>query len=252
MTSYDSSFFAYVNSGSLISAERLLPFLLNSVEISSVLDVGCGQGAWLSVWKKLGVEDIAGVDGDYVDREELLIPEILFKPFDLNSQFDLNRKFDLVQCLEVAEHLPDSSATELIASLCAHGELVLFSAAPPGQGGDNHVNEQPYDYWRKLFSQHGYDAYDFVRPLVADDHAIEPWYRFNTFLYASRKGVESLLPAVSQTLIPPDEMLEDISPRSYQVRKTLVRILPVTAMTWLAKVKELLVTRIRAKPSTGG
>ena len=81
---YDSSFFAYVNSGSLISAERLLPFLLNSVEISSVLDVGCGQGAWLSVWRKLGVEDIVGVDGDYVDREKLIIPETLFKPFDLN------------------------------------------------------------------------------------------------------------------------------------------------------------------------
>jgi SAM-dependent methyltransferase len=252
MTSYDSSFFAYVNSGSLISAERLLPFLLNKLETSSVLDVGCGQGAWLSVWKKHGVDDIVGVDGDYVDREELLIPETLFKPFDLNSQFDLNRKFDLVQCLEVAEHLPHGSAAQLVASLCAHSELVLFSAAPPGQGGDNHVNEQPYDYWRKLFMQHGYDAYDYVRPLVADDHAIEPWYRFNVFLYASKKGVEDLPPAVSQTLVPPDNMLRDISPRSYQARMALVRVLPVAAMTWLAKVKESLVTRIRAESSTEG
>ena len=60
MTNYDSSFFAYVNSGSIVSAKRLLPCVLDHLEISSVMDVGYGQGAWLFVWKELGVSDIAG------------------------------------------------------------------------------------------------------------------------------------------------------------------------------------------------
>lgn len=252
MTNYDSSFFAYVNSGSIVSAERLLPFLLNNLRITSVLDVGCGQGAWLSVWTKLGVEDIVGIDGDYVEPEKLLIPEPSFKPFDLTGQFNLARQFDLVQCLEVAEHLPDSSASTLVASLCKHSDLVLFSAAPPGQGGDNHVNEQPYDYWRNLFSQHGYSAFDFVRPLVVDEFTIEPWYRFNMFLYASEKCLKNLPKQVNETIVPCDERLKDISPRSYQIRKAIVRMLPVPVMTLLAKAKEMIVTRVRARLSTEG
>jgi hypothetical protein len=35
--------------------------------------------------------------------------------------------------------------------------MVLFSAAPPGQGGEHHVNERTYEFWRGLFARHGYD-----------------------------------------------------------------------------------------------
>ena len=70
---YDQSFFDYVNEGAERSARELLP-LLAPLKACSVLDVGSGQGTWLSVWKELGVEDVMGLDGDYVDRSELKIP----------------------------------------------------------------------------------------------------------------------------------------------------------------------------------
>ena len=54
---YDNSFFDYVNSGSLRSARRLLPALKEHIEFDDVLDVVCGQGAWLSVWSELKVND---------------------------------------------------------------------------------------------------------------------------------------------------------------------------------------------------
>ena len=188
---YDSAFFDYVNSGSITSANRLLPKLQEHIHAKSVLDVGCGQGAWLSAWRSLGVEDLLGLDGDYVDRGKLLVAESAFKATDLANGFRLGRKFDLVQSLEVAEHLPESCAAGFIDSLVAHGDLCLFSAAPKGQGGDNHVNEQPFDYWRAHFARHGYQVFDFIRPLVALDGEIEPWYRFNVFLYASPARVVS-------------------------------------------------------------
>jgi hypothetical protein len=56
MPSYDSAFFDYVNSGAVRSAERLLPLLACELTLRSVPDVGCGQGAWLSVWRRLGAE----------------------------------------------------------------------------------------------------------------------------------------------------------------------------------------------------
>ncbi len=40
---YDDDFFKYVNSGAIISAEGMLPLLLDEIPIESVLDVGCGQ-----------------------------------------------------------------------------------------------------------------------------------------------------------------------------------------------------------------
>ncbi|WP_435201864.1 hypothetical protein [Qipengyuania sp. 902] len=57
-----------------------------------------------------------------------------FLPQDLSQPFDLAQRFDLVQTLEVAEHLPETSARDFVASIARHGDIVLFSAAVPGQG----------------------------------------------------------------------------------------------------------------------
>ena len=251
MVAYDSSFFAYVNSGSLVSAKNMLPILLKHIPINSVLDVGCGQGAWLSIWRALGVKDVIGIDGDYIDRQHLLVPQTMFRSIDLRKNFEIGRKFDLVQSLEVAEHLSIDSASQFVENLCRHGDLVLFSAAPPGQGGHDHVNEQPYEYWRELFSRHDYLAFDFIRPLLADNFEIEPWYRFNVFLYAPKERAHQFPKSVQASLVPADVRLTDISPVSYRVRKAFIRLLPVYVMTILAKIKEKLVTRNRMKRSSG-
>ena len=138
---YNQRFFDYVNAGAERSARKLLP-LLAPLEVASVLDVGSGQGVWLAVWKELGVDDVVGLDGAYVDQDRLKIPAGQFVAADLGAQFDLGRQFDLVQCLEVAEHLPKASADNLVESLTRHSDIVLFSAAAKRQGGENQINEQ--------------------------------------------------------------------------------------------------------------
>lgn len=245
MSTYDAAFFDYVNSGSLYSAKQVLGHIAKHVRIASVLDVGCGEGAWLSAWTNLGVEDIAGIDGDYVERKRLLIPGNSFIPTDLGKPFSLGRKFDLVQSLEVAEHLPESRAAGFVGDITRHGDLVLFSAAAKGQGGHNHVNEQDYEYWRRLFADHGYAAIDFLRPLLSADKGIEPWYRYNCFLYASPERLAALPPPIQACRVPESQRLTDISPSAYRVRKALISVLPVSTVTWLAKVKERYVARVR-------
>jgi SAM-dependent methyltransferase len=246
MASYDAAFFDYVNSGATQSARHLLPILSGPLRIGSVLDVGCGRAAWLAVWLSLGAREVLGIDGDYIEREGLLIPGDCFRAHDLRQEFDLGRRFDLVQSLEVAEHLPKSAAAAFVGSLIRHGDLVLFSAAAPGQGGDHHVNEQDYDYWRALFATHGYVALDCVRPQLLHDERIEPWYRYNTLLYAA-PGIWSGLPeALRRSRVADDRPIEDLSPQAYRLRKSLVRLLPVPLMTALAKLKERRVARARA------
>lgn len=238
MAQYDDIFFEYVNSGAIRSAKIVLPLLLNHLPVKSVLDVGCGQGAWLSAWHDLGVSEAVGIDGAYVNKTRLLCPKDAFVEHDLSKAFDLGRRFELVQSLEVAEHLPASSTSGFVESLVRHGDMVLFSAAPPGQGGDHHVNEQDYEYWRAYFARQDYVPFDFLRPAVKSHIEIEPWYRYNSILYVKRSEIEKIPPIVRESMIRDDQAIGDVSPLSYRLRKFLISMLPVSTMTSLAKLKE--------------
>lgn len=99
----------------------------------------------MSVFKEFGVEDIYGVDGEWINMKMLKIPEERFSKIDLREPFRLERYFDLVMSLEVAKHLPIECAGYFVDSLVSLGQVILFSAAVPFQGGDEHINEQwPY------------------------------------------------------------------------------------------------------------
>jgi 2-polyprenyl-3-methyl-5-hydroxy-6-metoxy-1,4-benzoquinol methylase len=118
----------------------------------------------LAIWLQHGAKDVLGVDGPYVDQSRLHIPTSQFLASDLAYPLKLERQFDLVQSLEVAEHLPEQASEQFVDSLVRHGRLVLFSAATPGQGGENHINEQPWEYWRAKFAARNFELFDFLRP----------------------------------------------------------------------------------------
>lgn len=171
------------------SADIIVPLILNLLQIESVLDVGCGIGTWTHVFKKKGVKAVFGVDGDYVDRELLFkyIDQSEFYAVDLELPFTLDKKFDLVLSLEVAEHLKETSADNFIDSICKHADTVLFSAAIPGQGGQNHINEQWPTYWIEKFAKNGYRVYDPIRPLIWNNPQIDIWYRQNILLFSKQE-----------------------------------------------------------------
>jgi 2-polyprenyl-3-methyl-5-hydroxy-6-metoxy-1,4-benzoquinol methylase len=76
-------------------------------------------GNWLSVFKEYGVEEILGVDGDYIDLDLLKIPQKYFLQHDLKKPLKVEQHFDLVVSLEVAEHLPSESAENFVILLSA-------------------------------------------------------------------------------------------------------------------------------------
>jgi SAM-dependent methyltransferase len=235
---YKDTFYKYINTGAIRSANVILPLVHRYFRVTSVADFGCGQGAWLSVWKSLGVKDVVGLDGDYVARNGLLISVSEFQVGDLTRPVRLNRKFDLVQSLEVAEHLPEAAAETFIESIVSHGNVVLFSAAAPGQGGENHINEKSYDYWRKLFRNRNYIMLDLIRPNVMGRTIVDSWYRYNTFVFVHKSLFDSLLPEVAKYCIDDSEVVPDISPWIYKLRKLLVRSLPCRVITRLAVLKK--------------
>lgn len=180
---YDGIFYDKETKEALTAAQAVVPHLFNIIKPSSVIDVGCGTGGWLSVLKQFGVERIMGLDGDYVDRSRLLIPEKCFRATDLAKPFPLNEKFDLAVSLEVAEHIAPKQAQNFIESLCLLAPVVLFSAAIPGQGGTHHVNEQWPEYWRQLFASQNYKMFDSIRGLIWQNERVVYYYRQNIFLF---------------------------------------------------------------------
>jgi len=165
------------------AAEAFLPILFEKTGLPhSVVDVGCGIGTWLSVFKKLGVQKILGIDGDNVDVAQLHIDRLEFKIANLVQPLALDERYGLAVCLEVAEHLPAEAADTLVESLCGLSDTILFSAALPKQGGQNHINEQYFDYWRKKFNARGYLFEDTFRSSIWNDERIDSWYRQNMFL----------------------------------------------------------------------
>lgn len=178
---YSKDFYDEIADGSLRSASRVLPLVLEFVAARSVVDVGCGTGTWLSQFERLGVNDFLGVDGSWVKQDQLRIPAERFRMADLTKPLGLGRTFDLAISLEVAEHLPHHASETFIESLTRAAPVVVFSAAVPYQAGNQHVNERWPSYWAQLFARHGFRALDVLRPKIWHDPDIEWWYAQNAF-----------------------------------------------------------------------
>jgi SAM-dependent methyltransferase len=232
---YDSAFQNMAATGSTNAASRIISFVQAIVPVRRVMDVGCARGTWLREWQRQGANEIVGVDGDYVDRSKLEIDPACFVVRDLAERFNLERQFDLAQSLEVAEHLPPARAATFVNDLVAHAPVVLFSAAPPGQGGEHHVNEQPGEYWRKLFRNHDHVAIDCLRPLLAREPNIPTWYRYNIMLYVRCDHLERIAPLARQFQLRENEPMSDPSPLAYKLRKRIVRSLPRSICNQLAR-----------------
>ena len=236
---YTESFFDDLKAGSKQSATEIVPLILELLKPSSVVDIGCGSGEWLSVFNKHGVEDILGVDGNYVDRSSLAISSDKFLPLDLTQPFTINRKFDLVVSLEVAEHLPAESAEIFIDSLTKLGSVVLFSAAIPFQGGTHHVNEQWQTYWIELFGNKDYQVIDCVRPWVWQNPNVEYWYAQNTLVFVRQDYLEQHQNLKDKWEKSDENRYSLVHPRMYlELYKTTIKAYESAITGYEAVIKE--------------
>jgi SAM-dependent methyltransferase len=194
MDAYDTQYDEYLRSGARTSARVIVPLLFDLIKPTSVIDVGCGTGEWLSVFAECGAEDILGIERPGFDPTNIAVPGEAVVEHDLREPITIGRTFDLAVSLEVAEHLPPERGEGFVEDLCRLASVVLFSAAVPGQGDPKHtghVNERLQSYWASLFSKRGFERVECIRPAVWEDPRVEVWYRQNTVLYVSGEKLAS-------------------------------------------------------------
>lgn len=166
------------------NALKCLKLVRPLVQFESVIDFGCGIGGWLHAAQLLGAKRIVGVEGEYIRQADTVIPQDSILTHDLSSyRFDWNKKFDLALTIEVAEHLPESSADRFCDNLVDASDCLVFSAARVGQTGLGHINEKPLGYWVEKFWNRKYVPLEVFRPYIAVDKSIFPWLRMNLVMF---------------------------------------------------------------------
>ena len=215
---YETDFYENRHNSTWHSAKTILGMLSRFFPTpSSVLDLGCGVGTWLSYFHNRGIP-VTGIEGPWVPIEYLRIPSSSVHFFNIQEELTKNSerfkgitKHNLAISLEVAEHIEESLADRFVEFLTTHADYILFSAAIPGQTGDGHVNEQWPSYWAEKFSQYDFTLFDVIRHDIWDDADIPFWYRQNCFLGA-RKGLLDLPFA----LCPGDKKFDIVHPKQFE------------------------------------
>lgn len=153
---YDEQFFRNTIEFEAASANAAASIIYDEFRPGSVVDIGCGVGLYLAEFEKFGAE-ILGIEGS-----EHALPHSLVRNktriHDLTEPLMLDKKYDLALCLEVAEHLPEIKADILANSLAKASDVIVFTAAVPGQGPASigHINEQLPEYWHQKFLDRGF------------------------------------------------------------------------------------------------
>lgn len=158
---------------------KLLSFLLIG---ETVLDLGCGTGAYTKLLRETGIE-CDGVDGNPYTED---LTEGMCSVVDLSKDYIAPKKYDCVLSLEVGEHIPieyEDIFLNNITQNCLH--KVILSWAVPGQGGDGHVNERPNEYIIEKMEKLGYsympDYTNVLRKLAS------LWWFKNTIMVFRRE-----------------------------------------------------------------
>jgi 2-polyprenyl-3-methyl-5-hydroxy-6-metoxy-1,4-benzoquinol methylase len=170
------------------SAGPIAERIVQDLGPATVLDVGCGAGALLAALRARGVL-VEGLEYSSDRLKRCQERELPVHRFDLESGAEppIAEVFDVVISLEVAEHLPPAVADRFVDLLAGRARrTVVFSAATPGQGGVDHVNEQPHRYWIERFEKRGF-RFDEERSRAWRDSwhgtGVAWWYRRNLMLF---------------------------------------------------------------------
>jgi cyclopropane fatty-acyl-phospholipid synthase-like methyltransferase len=188
---YDSEYYANIIEGPAIrSAKTISNSIFASFAPTRVVDVGCGTGALLEALRGRGCK-VFGLEYSVAALKYCGERGLEVAKFDLEKDvIKQNWHFDVAISMEVAEHLPKIMADRYVGILTALAPIIVFTAAPPGQEGTDHVNLQPKEYWIQKFLQRGFEHAEALSLHTANKWKgagdVEFWYYDNLMIFRRR------------------------------------------------------------------
>ena len=134
---------------------EMFKYLVENLDINSVLDIGCGMGYQMQEFMKY-CDEVVGVDGSEYATSNSPVKESIFKHDFSVGELETEDRFDLCWCCEFVEHVKEEFRDNFLSSF-AFCKYVAMTHAVPGQGGHHHVNCQPREYWVEHMSRFGFE-----------------------------------------------------------------------------------------------
>jgi SAM-dependent methyltransferase len=188
---YHPLLFAYYHEEAVAAAPGVMQTFAHLFpNARAYVDIGAGTGAFAAHAKGLGLSAVAyeySALGRFVAKRQ----GVEVRRLDLRERRVIasERPFDLAYCFEVAEHLDAALGDELIRFCAAQAPIVVFTAAPPGQGGTGHKNEQPQSYWISRFRAEGMTYKTRLSRELAEGFRREvvqsPWLANNVMVFVA-------------------------------------------------------------------
>jgi len=175
-------------------ALRLARWINRELNPQNIVDIGCATGFYLFPFKNINP---LGIDYDENDQCRLFTKHRKYSEIELLN-FDLTRslkelstldRYDVGICLEVAEHIDEKFENIFMDNIVSLCRTLIFSAAPPRQTGDGHINLKAKAYWLKQFERRGmlYDAFESQAMLgYMQQGAHMGWFVNNAFIVSGR------------------------------------------------------------------
>lgn len=141
--------------------EGAIVVLKEKFNIKTMLDLGCGPGGQVRLALSLGIK-AEGIDGDprvIAENTDVIIHECDY------TKGTFEKKVDLVWSTEFVEHVKEEYQQNYMKTF-KNAKHVFITFAPPGKGGNHHVNLKPKEYWIEIFQNYGLVYDDAVTNLV--------------------------------------------------------------------------------------
>jgi len=185
---YDKRYNDFLEAAASKSTGPMAATIKRIFKPNSVIDVGCGTGALLAQLKQNGFK-LRGLEYSDAGIASCRERGLHVEKFDLESEEAIEGSWDLTVSFEVAEHLPESMADNYVRVITQFSPVVIMSAATVGQGGKDHVNEQPHEYWIAKMRRRSFDYDEETSHQVRAEWAengVAPWYVNNAMIFRRR------------------------------------------------------------------
>ena len=197
----------------------------NILPLRSIVDFGCGTGTWLLAAENLGFKELEGYEGNWLNKSMYKCNKATLNTHNLEDKINTIKRYDIALSLEVAEHLSAKRAHSFVEELCNIANIVLFSAAIPGQGGTHHINEQWQSYWVKKFNEIG------INNLMLDLKLNDIPITIKRAILALKEVKFGYLTVMS---LGGNEMIKEAKEAAHEIDPN-IKILAVTVLTSLSK-----------------